>query len=90
MAVPDFNRAQVLKLLQAAVPDGVIHDSAGLTPYECDGLTAIREVPWVVVLPRTETEVCEVLRVCHAHGVPVVPRGAELRVLRDDLLEIRL
>ncbi len=76
MASPDFNRAQVLKLLQAAVPDGVIHDTAGLTPYECDGLTAIRETPWVVVLPRLEAEVCEVLRICAEHGVPVVPRGA--------------
>ena len=28
-----------------------------------------------VVAPKTEAEVMEVLRVCHAHGVPVTTRG---------------
>ena len=46
------------------------------TPYECDGLTAYRERPLVVVLPETEAQVAAVLRTCHAMGVPVVARGA--------------
>jgi glycolate oxidase len=45
-------------------------------PYECDGLTLYRQVPMVVALPETETQVVQVLRVCHEMGVPVVPRGA--------------
>jgi glycolate oxidase len=30
----------------------------------------------IVVLPETELEVAQVLRLCHARGVPVIPRGA--------------
>jgi glycolate oxidase len=46
------------------------------TPYECDGLMLHRQLPMIVVLPETEAEVAQVLRLCHARGVPVVPRGA--------------
>jgi glycolate oxidase len=46
------------------------------TPYECDGLTAYREMPLVVALPETEAQVAAVLRACHRLNVPVVARGA--------------
>src|SRR5277367_1608495 len=45
-------------------------------PYECDALTAYRTSPLLVVLPDTEAEVAEVLKVCHRMGVPVIARGA--------------
>jgi glycolate oxidase len=45
-------------------------------PYECDGLTAYRQQPLVVVLPETEGQVAAVLKACHALKVPVVARGA--------------
>src|SRR4051812_16692552 len=45
-------------------------------PYECDGLMLYRQLPMIVVLPETEVEVAQVLRLCHAREVPVVPRGA--------------
>jgi glycolate oxidase len=45
-------------------------------PYECDGLMLHSQLPMIVVLPETEVEVAQVLRLCHARGVPVVPRGA--------------
>ena len=35
-----------------------------------------RQLPMIVVLPETEVEVAQVLQLCHARGVPVVPRGA--------------
>ena len=44
--------------------------------YECDGLTAYRELPLVVALPETEAQVAAVLHVCHRLGLPVVARGA--------------
>ncbi|WP_414041019.1 FAD-linked oxidase C-terminal domain-containing protein [Acidithiobacillus sp. M4-SHS-6] len=47
-----------------------------LAPYECDGLSVLRELPLCVVLPQDRREVEAVLRLCHRHGVPVVPRGA--------------
>lgn len=71
------NRPLVLELLRANVPDSnLITDEAGLRPYETDGLTAIREMPWVVALPESEQQVIAILRICREHNVPVVPRGA--------------
>ena len=45
-------------------------------PYEADALTAYRQLPLAVALPSTTDEVAALLRYCHAHQVPVVPRGA--------------
>jgi len=45
-------------------------------PYECDGLAAYRQMPLAVALPQTESQVIEILKICHSHQIPVVPRGA--------------
>ena len=45
-------------------------------PYECDGLSAYRQLPMVVALPENEAQVQRVLETCRALNVPVVPRGA--------------
>ena len=45
-------------------------------PYECDGLSAYRQLPGLVALPETVEQVRHVLRACREHGVPVVARGA--------------
>jgi len=45
-------------------------------PYECDGLTAYRELPLAVALPETEAQLAAVLAACHRLGVPVDARGA--------------
>ena len=57
-------------------PGGLIAEPEGLGPYACDGLTLIQQRPWLVALPETVGQVRDVLRACHAAGVPVVPRGA--------------
>jgi glycolate oxidase len=44
--------------------------------YECDALTAYRQIPLVVALPETEAQVVAVLKTCHELGVPIVARGA--------------
>ncbi len=54
----------------------VLYQMEDLRPYECDGLTAYRQTPMIVVLPGTIEEVQQVMRTCHAHAVPVVARGA--------------
>jgi len=51
-------------------------DEEDLRPYECDGLTAYRELPMAVCLPENEGQVIDVLRTCYQLGVPVVARGA--------------
>ena len=67
----------VVKALQAVLPaHALLWNREDTTPYECDGLTAYRERPLVVVLPETYGQVQAVLKTCHAMGVPVVARGA--------------
>ncbi len=56
--------------------DTVISDSAETRAYECDGLTAYTCPPLCVVLPETTEQVSAILKICHAEGIPVVPRGA--------------
>ena len=69
---PDFSSA-----LAAALPSSaVITRPEQLRTYECDALTGHRAMPERVVLPSSAQEVQAVLRLCHAHGVPFVARGA--------------
>jgi glycolate oxidase len=70
-------RAEIVRDLERIVPgEGVIAGEREMRPYESDGLTAYKQLPFVVVLPETTAQVAEVLRYCHQHGVRVVPRGA--------------
>src|SRR5690606_6495041 len=54
----------------------VLHEEEDTRPYECDGLTAYRQLPMVLALPATAAEVAAVLQVCHDLDVPIVPRAA--------------
>ncbi|MDA0983337.1 MAG: FAD-binding protein [Proteobacteria bacterium] len=70
-------QAEVARALRAFLPArSVLWEEEDTRPYECDGLTAYRQLPMVVALPETEQEVQRILRTCSALGVPVVPRGA--------------
>ncbi|OSZ67324.1 FAD-linked oxidase C-terminal domain-containing protein [Hydrogenophaga sp. IBVHS2] len=70
-------QAEVVNALQKVVPShALLWQPEDTVPYECDGLTAYRERPLVVVLPETEDQVAGVLKACHALQVPVVARGA--------------
>ncbi len=57
-------------------PHNLVTDEAGLKTYECDGLSAYRELPLAVVLPETTGEVARILDLCQRHRVKVVPRGS--------------
>jgi glycolate oxidase len=68
---------QVVAALRAFMPaHAVLYREEETRPFECDGLSAYRQLPMVVALPETEEQVVRVLRACHGLGVPVVPRGA--------------
>jgi glycolate oxidase len=70
-------KAAIVAQLRAALgPGAVIDDPAETRAYECDALTAYRCPPLCAVLPSTTEEVAAVMRICHAEGVPVVPRGS--------------
>src|SRR3977135_3654330 len=56
--------------------DGVLSREEERRPYECDALTVFRQLPGLVVLPRTEQQLHQVLLTCSRLGVAVVARGA--------------
>lgn len=56
--------------------DALLVDAEVKRPFECDGLSAYRELPRVVCLPRTRDELRAIVALCREHGVPIVPRGA--------------
>ena len=77
-ALPDVDRTSVLM-------DNCVSMSPDLRscipmrrsfPYECDGLSAYRTRPLLVVLPKQMEQVTAILAVCHRLRVPVVTRGA--------------
>ncbi len=65
--------AQLRSILPASC---IVADPVSMKPYECDGLSAYRQMPRVVVLPETVEQVQAVMRTCQQTGTPVVPRGA--------------
>ena len=69
-------KAALLAALHEILPDdAILFETEDLRPYECDGLSAYRQLPLIVVLPRSVAEVQQVVRLCHARRVPVVARG---------------
>lgn len=71
------DQAALLAALGRILPPGRVYgEPEDLRPYECDGLTAYRNLPLAVALPETEAEVQAILQLCHRLQVPVVPRGA--------------
>ena len=56
--------------------ESVIDDRDALKVYETDGLTAYHQSPMIVALPDTTAQVAQILKICAAEGVKVVPRGA--------------
>jgi glycolate oxidase len=71
------DRAALLAALAAILPPGcLLADHEDIKPYECDGLSAYRQLPLAVALPENEAQVVAVLKLCHRLGVPVVARGA--------------
>jgi glycolate oxidase len=70
-------QAEVVGALSPHLPrHALIWHDEDVAPFECDGLSAYRVRPLVVVMPETEIQVQAVLATCHRLGIPVVSRGA--------------
>jgi glycolate oxidase len=73
----NIDSAGLVDALRRIVPgDSVLCEQEDLKPYECDGLSAYRAMPLVVVLPENTGQVQKILSLCHQYHVPVVARGA--------------
>ena len=66
----------ITRLQQDLPAHCVISHAEELRAYECDALSAYRQLPMVVVIPETTEQVRTTLALCSKHGVPVVARGS--------------
>ena len=70
-------RQSLARRLREFLPrEAVLTDEEDMHPYECDGLSAYRRLPWIVALPETVEQVSRLLRLCSEQNIPVVARGA--------------
>jgi glycolate oxidase len=72
----DRKSAVAAALREVLPPECLLWRDEELRPYECDGLTAFRQIPMAVVLPWTEEQIFQILSICHRLDVPVVARGS--------------
>src|SRR5689334_12034316 len=68
--------AELTTRLRGVLPaDGWSQDPAVLEQYGKDWTKVYRPAPSAVVFPRSTGEVAEVVRLCSAAGMPIVPSG---------------
>jgi glycolate dehydrogenase FAD-linked subunit len=71
-----MHTALAARMADICGPANVITDPQQLRTYECDGLTAHRSTPGLVVLPESAEQVAAVVRECAARTLPFVARGS--------------
>jgi glycolate dehydrogenase FAD-linked subunit len=72
-----ISRDALLQLLHGVLPAHcVISDAGAMKPFETDGLTAVKQPPWLVVLPESIEQLRHVVALCRDHAVALVARGA--------------
>jgi glycolate oxidase len=68
---------EVVAALRSLLPEQcLLFNEEDTRPYECDGLSAYRQLPMVVALPQNEAQIVAILKTCRGMNVPIVPRGA--------------
>lgn len=78
-AIPKANidKQELIKKFLAFMPnESVLSETEDLRPYECDGLSAYRQLPMLVVLPDSIAQVQSIITICYEYNVPVIARGA--------------
>lgn len=72
-----MDKKLLIAALHEILPEAlVLHSDEAQRPFECDALSAYRQLPLITVLPDTIEQVQAVVRLCHQLGVPLVARGA--------------
>lgn len=73
----DWNKQQVVTDLKTIIPSHTLLISDNETaPYECDGLSAYRKQPKLVILPEAIEQIQTIVRYCQQHKIPMIARGA--------------
>jgi glycolate oxidase len=76
-ALASYDKTRAVAELHSLLPGlDILHELEDLRPYECDGLSAYRTTPMMVVLPERVEQVQAILRFAHERSIPIVARGA--------------
>jgi glycolate oxidase len=70
------SQAVIAELGRILGPDGLVVTPEGRLTYESDMHTFYKGAPEVVALPRTTSQVVELIRLCRRERLAVVPRGS--------------
>ncbi len=74
---PRRNWQPIMQQLEAIVgADSLLHTREERSVYECDGLASYRQLPGLVVLPKTTAEVAAIVALCDRESIPFVARGS--------------
>jgi glycolate oxidase len=66
----------VEQLREIVGSDAAIDSRAELLVYECDAFVLEKRAPDVVVFPRNAQQIAAIVKLCVAHDIPFIPRGA--------------
>jgi len=71
------NTADLIEQFQQILPEeAVLAKKEQLYPYECDALTAYRQLPRLALLPSNTDQIKSIVDICREYNVPIVARGA--------------
>jgi len=66
-----------IKDLTRIIPKAsILADKEDLHPYECDGLSAYKFLPWLVALPTTIEQIQKIVELCYSNSIHIIARGA--------------
>ncbi len=72
-----ISKHDLVQIFSKIVPDNsLLFESEDLKPYECDGLSAYRQIPLMVLLPETTEQIQQIIRICFKYQIAVVTRGS--------------
>ncbi|MFV1984292.1 MAG: FAD-linked oxidase C-terminal domain-containing protein [Thiohalomonadales bacterium] len=74
---PIISKTALIELFNSIIPvSDILSDPEDLRPYECDGLSAYRALPMLVVLPDNLNQIQAIVQICQQYSVPIIARGA--------------
>jgi len=72
-----ISTADLAKQFHKVLPKNAVLDKdEQLKPYECDALTAYRQLPRLALLPSNIVEIQAIVKICKEYKIPIVARGA--------------
>jgi len=75
--IPRMLKKQLIQnLYKIVAKTNVLTKEEELHPYECDGLSAYKFLPWLVVLPETIEQIQKIVKLCYDNNISVIARGA--------------